>query len=176
MVPRFCSLLSSYTAAYLRPSCLSWSNLELGGSSASWKEFWCCIDLDYSDSDSALLTSHSLPFPTQEVWVIHTSRGLNEIIELNCQVVSGWTSQVAQWAESTCQCRRLRRHGFSPWVRKIPWRRRWQPTPVLLPGKPHGQRSLAGYSPEGHRRVGHYLATKQQCLEHSGRSINSCDS
>ena len=32
------------------------------------------------------------------------------------------------------------------WVRKIPWRRKWQPTPVLLPGKPHGQGSLAGYS------------------------------
>ena len=34
---------------------------------------------------------------------------------------------------------------------KIPWRRVWQPTPVFLPGEPHGQRSLAGYSPQGHR-------------------------
>ena len=39
--------------------------------------------------------------------------------------------------------------GFDPWVRKIPWRRRWQPTPVFLPGKSHGQRSLVGYSPWG---------------------------
>ena len=39
-----------------------------------------------------------------------------------------------------------RRRGFSPWVRKIPWRREWQPTPVFLPGEFHGQRSLAGYS------------------------------
>ena len=38
--------------------------------------------------------------------------------------------------------------GFSPWVGKTPWRRAWQPTPVLLPGKPHGQRSLVGYSHE----------------------------
>src|SRR5574338_627821 len=37
-----------------------------------------------------------------------------------------------------------RRPGFDPWVRKIPWRRKWQPTPVLLPGKFHGWRSLAG--------------------------------
>ena len=37
--------------------------------------------------------------------------------------------------ESACQCRRL---GFNPWVRKIPWRRKWQPTPVFLPRKPHG--------------------------------------
>ena len=45
--------------------------------------------------------------------------------------------------ESTCLCRRC---GFDPWVRKIPWRRKCQPTPVFLPGKCHGQRSLAGYS------------------------------
>ena len=41
------------------------------------------------------------------------------------------------------------RHGFNLWVRKIPWRRKWQPTPVFLPGKSNGQRSLAGYSPWG---------------------------
>ena len=48
----------------------------------------------------------------------------------------------------------IRDYGFNPWVRKIPWRRTQQPTPVFLPGKSHGQRSLAGYSPQGHR-VGH---------------------
>ena len=45
--------------------------------------------------------------------------------------------------EPICQCRRHKRHGFNPWVRKIPWRRKWQLTPVLLPGESHGQRSLA---------------------------------
>ena len=40
--------------------------------------------------------------------------------------------------------------GSIPWVRKIPWRRKWQPTPLYLPGNFHGQRSLAGYSPWGH--------------------------
>ena len=43
-----------------------------------------------------------------------------------------------------------------------PWRRKWQPTPVFLPGKSHGQRSLVGYSPRGHKRVRHELVTKQQ--------------
>ena len=38
------------------------------------------------------------------------------------------------------------RLGFDPWLGKIPWRRAWQPTPVLLPGESHGQRSLVGYS------------------------------
>ena len=39
------------------------------------------------------------------------------------------------------------RYRFEPWVRKIPWRRKWRPTPVFLPRRSHGQRSLAGYSP-----------------------------
>ena len=42
-----------------------------------------------------------------------------------------------------------------------PWRREWQPTPVFLPGKSYGQRSLAGYSPWDHKRVKNDLATKQ---------------
>ena len=41
--------------------------------------------------------------------------------------------------------------GFDPWVGKIPWRRKWPPTPVFLPGESHGQRSLADYSPWGHK-------------------------
>jgi len=45
--------------------------------------------------------------------------------------------------ESACQCRR---HRLDPWVGKIPCRRKWQPTPVFLPGKSHGQRRLVGYS------------------------------
>ena len=52
-------------------------------------------------------------------------------------------SQVAQWERICLQCRRP---GFDPWVGKI---RKWQPTPVLLPGKSHEQRSLVGYSPWG---------------------------
>ena len=42
-----------------------------------------------------------------------------------------------------------RRCGFDPWVGKIPWRRKWQPSPVFLPGESPGQRSLSGYSPWG---------------------------
>ena len=49
--------------------------------------------------------------------------------------------------DPTCQWRRYKRRGFNPWVREIPWRRKWQPAPVFLPGKSHGQRSLAGYRP-----------------------------
>ena len=50
-----------------------------------------------------------------------------------------------------CKCRRWKRQRFDPWVRKIPWKRAWQPIPVSLPGKSHGQRSLEGYSPWGRK-------------------------
>ena len=48
-------------------------------------------------------------------------------------------------------CLQCGRPGFDPWVGKIPWRRKWKPTPVFLPGESHGQRSLVGYSPQGHK-------------------------
>ena len=64
----------------------------------------------------------------------------------------------AQTVKNPLQCRRP---GLHPWVRKIPWRREWPPTPVFLSGKCPGQRSLACYSPWGHKRVRHDLATKK---------------
>ena len=62
--------------------------------------------------------------------------------------------------ESACseadnvQCRKL---GFDPWVGKLPWRRKWQPFPVFLPGKSHGQRSLVELQFMGLQRAGHDL-------------------
>ena len=51
--------------------------------------------------------------------------------------------------ESSCQCRRHKGCGFNPWVREIPWRRKWLLTLVFLTGEFHGQRMLVGYSPCG---------------------------
>ena len=64
-----------------------------------------------------------------------------------------------RWYSVCLQCGRLE---FNPWVGKIPWRRKWQSTPLLLPGKSHGWRSLEGYSLWGCKRVGHDLVTKQE--------------
>ena len=77
--------------------------------------------------------------------------------------------QIPRWCsgkESACQCRRLKRHEFDPWVWKILWRRTWQPTTVFLPGKFHGQRSLAGYSPWGHKE----LDTTEYTCTHSAHT------
>ena len=58
-----------------------------------------------------------------------------------------WASKVVL-VESACQCSRSKRCGVDPCVKKIPWRRKWQPIAVFLPGKSHGQRSLVGYGPQ----------------------------
>ena len=70
-----------------------------------------------------------------------------------------WASLWLGGQESACQCWR---HAFRPWIGKIPWKRKWQPTPVFLPRKFHRQRNLAGHSLWGRKRAGHDLGTKQQ--------------
>ena len=64
--------------------------------------------------------------------------------------------RVPWWLRRWSVCLQCRRPGFYPWVGKIPWRRKWQPTPVLLPRKSHGQRSLVSM---GSQRVRHNWAT-----------------
>ena len=66
----------------------------------------------------------------------------------------GWvftTSVTNSVVKNACWCRRCRRHRFDPWIRKISWRREWQPTPTFLLGISHGQRSLDSYSPWGYK-------------------------
>ena len=72
------------------------------------------------------------------IYIVHTRRMY--VCVISDQGLSWWPNG----KESACQCRR---HGFDPWVWKIPWRRKWQPTPVFLPGESHGQRNLVGHNP-----------------------------
>ena len=71
-------------------------------------------------------------------------------------------SGLPRWLSGKESAYQWRRCMFDPWVRKIPWRRKWQPTPVFLPGESHGQRSLPGYSPWGHKESDTTELTKQQ--------------
>ena len=73
----------------------------------------------------------------------------NWLLDLTSFSWSHWLPRWCGGKESACHCRRHKRCGFDPWVRKIPWSRKWQLTSVFLPGKFRGQRSLAGYSPWG---------------------------
>ena len=88
-----------------------------------------------------ILLIHDFRISTLLSYVLLTSEGFIHVYTCD------WTSLVAQMVKCL-QCRRPR---FDPWVGKIPRRRKWQPTPVLLPGESHEQRSLVGYSPWGHK-------------------------
>ena len=85
----------------------------------------------------------------------------------NVQGLPWWLSG----KESACQRRRLR---FDPWVRKIPWRRKCQPTPVSLPEESHGQRSLTGYSPRAHKRLSNWAPTQVGIHTHTCKWWNLC--
>ena len=63
---------------------------------------------------------------------------------MTCPGIPWWL----RWQRICLQCWRF---GFNPWVGTILWRREWLPTPVFLPGESHGQRSLVGCSPWGHK-------------------------
>ena len=60
---------------------------------------------------------------------------------------------VAKQSDTTDRLFAMHVTWVCPWFKKIPWRRKWQPTPVFLPGESHGQRSLAGYSPKGRKKL-----------------------
>ena len=86
---------------------------------------------------------HNLPIRSKLFGPIHNKeKGLHK--DMSIRGLPWWLSD----KESTSQRRRRR---FNPWIGKILWRRKWQPTPVFLPEKSHTQRSLVGYSPWGHK-------------------------
>ena len=91
---------------------------------------------------------------------LYTSLGL----WFNIESDTWWASLVAQ----SRICLQCRRPSFDPWVRKIPWRGEWLPTPVLLPGESHEQRTLAGYSLWGSQRVKHNWVTNTFTFSLSG--------
>ena len=101
-----------------------------------------------------LLLSFKICPSCLEVFVFKWSRTLSNRVHLNmewaCRKGLGYISHRASLVPQTVrihlQCRRLR---CNPWVRKIPWRREWQPAPVFLLVQPHGQRDLVGHSPWG---------------------------
>ena len=106
-----------------------------------------------------------LLFSSLETWLIDSGVVWCWIIR-NLENLGFSPSYTTKWLpwwliskESACQCRR---QGFDPWVGKISWRRKQQPTPVFLPGKSHGQRSLTACSPWGQKRAARDWVTKQQ--------------
>ena len=110
--------------------------------------------------DSYFLLQGSFPTQGSNPGLPHCRQTLNlwaTRLQIIKKIFFSWTthtycpSVVAQSVKNWPQCRRP---GFDPWVEKIPWRRKWKPIPVSLPGKSHAQRSLVGYSKWGHKELG----------------------
>ena len=133
-------------------------------SSHPW--MWTKVPLNLTEGVSALLETLMLLFNPG-----NNSKELNVkthfffffLVILKFLYIYGFLGG-ASGKESACQYRRHKRCRFNPWVRKIPWNKKWQPTPVFLPGKFHGRRSLVGYDPQGCRvrhdwATEHYLST-----------------
>ena len=79
-------------------------------------------------------------------------RGTPYLEKVNKRITLNFSSDgVPCWLRWSRVCLQCKKPGFDLWVRKIPWRKKWQPTPIFLPGKSIGQRSLADYSPWGHK-------------------------
>ena len=96
------------------------------------------------------LSSFRLRFSTFKIVVMkwpHISAKL--LAKIKCGMGA---FQVAQWWRTCLPMQEMQKMYVPSPVRKIHWNRKWHPTPVFLPGEPHGQRSLAGYSPGGHEQ------------------------
>ena len=88
------------------------------------------------------ITFHSGYYETLDT----VSCAISECLAFTCSLYSGLNLLISYSASTPSPLPFCRRPGADPWVGKIPWRRRWQPTAVLLPGESHGQKGLAGYS------------------------------
>ena len=81
---------------------------------------------------------HSIIWPLTTIFNVGQKNRYRSLVYIRFKdsySIKSWASQVAQCKESACQSRRRK---VEPWAQKIPWRRKWQPTPVFLPGESHG--------------------------------------
>ena len=117
----------------------------------SMKQLWWKIKMYLFTLLSTWLTPMNNIITLHKFKVITSINCLWPIGQVHLQI-----SGLLRWLsgkETVCQCTRRRRHGFSPWVEKIPWSWKWQPTPGFLPGKSHEQKHLMVYSLQGGKEM-----------------------
>ena len=128
--------------------------------------FLSCFSLDITNSASLLGVTQPCPFNPAPKWVAVLTQWSSLTLEFSFFNSFSWNTEILHTVitmtfpiitvdypytytfspHRPVHCLQCRRPGFNSWVRKIPWRRKWQPTPVSLPAESQGQRSLAGYS------------------------------
>ena len=111
--------------------------------------------------------NHIKIFNPDFMYLMYTIKG-SALIWLHCPLFCWLHWWFRQWSV----CLQSGRPGFNPWVEKIPWRRKWQPTPVLLPEKSHGRKGLVGYSPWGCKESERTKRLYFHCLSPTG--LHNC--
>ena len=126
-----------------------WAPLWLGGGEEYWSgfPFWTTFNFLWAPllggvREARILEWVAIPFSKRTSW----PRVWTWVSRIVGRCFTVWVTREISVCLQYLQCGRP---GFDPWVRKIPWRRKWQPTPVFLPGESHEWRSLVGYSPWG---------------------------
>ena len=115
------------------------------------------IFTELCDHHHCLITEHfyhlqkkPMPISSHSTLPLSQSQASSDLLSISIDLlIYNITYELSQWLsgkESACQCQRCK---FRPWIRKIPWRRKWQPTAVFLPGRSHGERNLMGYTVHG---------------------------
>ena len=107
---------------------------------------WSCKELDTTERLTPYYISTYRSHLDPALWNLGNVEGDTQGLSFNL-----WWPDFPGGSDGNSICLQCGRPGFDPCVEKILWRRKWQPTPVFLPGKYHGQRSLAGYSPWDHK-------------------------
>ena len=105
--------------------------------------------VDYDAETRILKISSFNPIYNVKIDFIFKEQKLSKGIYMQVVQENG----IPWWLRQNRICLQCRRHRFDPWVGKYPWRRKWQPTPLFLPGESLGQRSLTGYSPWGPKEL-----------------------
>ena len=112
-----------------------------------------CSDFEAQENK----VSRSISMEMETISIVSSSI-CHEVMGPDAMILVFWMLSLSQLfhsppspcgSDSKASCLQSGRPSFNPWVGKILWRRKWPPTPVLLPGKSHGRKSLVGYSPWG---------------------------
>ena len=144
LIDHKCGSLSGFSVLYWQSTCTLMS---------TYAPMFVCPPMP-----SLAPMSHTILITTDVWYCLHTSFFFRSGMVILSYVLYNNLSRPHRWPsgkESAYQYRRYKRHRFDPWVKKVPWSRKQQPTLVFLPGKSHRQRNLVGYSPWGRKCVGY---------------------
>ena len=125
-----------------------------------WNRGYCYLQVTGNKSERRKIMNLAHNQMLRLVWKL----GFSPPRFTNSMLLLGGVLGSSSSKESTCQCKRHKRRRFDPWVGKIHWRRKWQPTPIFLSGESRGQRSLLQGTVHGVAKSQTWLKRQHTCM------------